>query len=82
MQPTWTRINWLWFPIRVGVVINLQLLQGLYWLVLIYERIATLAISNKARNDTADSVWSLSTEVWSLHNSGTDSGSQHTADIS
>ena len=57
---TWPSVDGLRLPIWITVIINVGLLQRLYWLVLIYKRIASIIISDQVRDNAAYCVWSLS----------------------
>lgn len=59
-SPTWPCVDRLWFPIWITVIVDVCLLEGLYWLVLVYERIASIVISDQVCDDATYCVWALS----------------------
>lgn len=53
-------IDWFWFPIRVGIVLHLDLREGLNGFIDIRQRITTFLVSHKIGDNTSDRVWPTS----------------------
>jgi hypothetical protein len=60
VQLTRSSINWFGLPIRIRVVLHFGILKRLDRLVLVYEGIPSLVVSDKIGNNTTDGIWTLS----------------------